>query len=200
MFCLLVSFPTQTLFPGWCANKSYVIATSDLWLFIDASNLLPSLPTLLPYTSFPVEFSTLSEKRCCVCVPGVECRGMYMEREGVGGGGGEAWESPLRGGAMGWVVEKTDQICCCWEYWLFNNSCIWMESGDWSACHSVCGVYICRGAVWGVEGKQVGSMDEEPQVRGCYNITFICTPTNQETVSVLEKTQANKTFRTWKQM
>ena len=41
--------------------------------------------------------------------------------------------------------------------------------------------------------KQVGSMDEEPQVRGCYNITFICTPTNQETV--LEKTQANKTFR-----
>ena len=53
---------------------------------------------------------------------------------------------------------------------------------------------------WGVEGKQVGSMDEESQVRGCYNITFICTPTNQETVSVLEKTQANKTFRTWKQM
>ena len=28
--------------------------------------------------------------------------------------------------------------------------------------------------------KQVGSMDEESQVRGCYNITFICT--NQETV------------------
>ena len=49
---------------------------------------------------------------------------------------------------------------------------------------------------WGVEGKQVGSMDEESQVRGCYNITFICTPTNQETVTVLEKTQANKTFRT----
>ena len=39
-------------------------------------------------------------------------------------------------------------------------------------------------------------MDEEPQVRDCYNITFICTPTNQETVSVLEKTQANKTLRT----
>ena len=54
--------------------------------------------------------------------------------------------------------------------------------------------------VWGVEGKQAGSMDEESQVRGCYNITFICTPTNQGTVSVLEKTQANKTFRTLKQM
>ena len=60
--------------------------------------------------------------------------------------------------------------------------------------------YICRGVGMGSWGKQVGSMDEEPQVRGCYNITFICTPTNQETVSVLEKTQANKTFRTWKQM
>ena len=33
-------------------------------------------------------------------------------------------------------------------------------------------------------GKQVGSMDEEPEVRGCYKITFICTPTNQETESV----------------
>ena len=56
--------------------------------------------------------------------------------------------------------------------------------------------YLCRGVGWGVEGKQVGSMNEESQVRGCYNITFICTPTNQETVSVLEKIQANKTFRT----
>ena len=36
----------------------------------------------------------------------------------------------------------------------------------------------------GRSGKQVGSMDEELQFRGCYNITFICTPTNQETVSV----------------
>ena len=34
------------------ASKSYVIliATSNLWLFIHASNLLPSIPTLLPYT------------------------------------------------------------------------------------------------------------------------------------------------------
>ena len=68
---------------------------------------------------------------------------------------------------------------------------------------------FCRVVGRGVEGKQVESMDEEPQVRkqvesldeepqvrGCYNISFICTPTNQETVSVLEKTQANKTFRT----
>ena len=32
---------------GWCTNKSYAIATSDLWLFIHASNLLPSWLVLL---------------------------------------------------------------------------------------------------------------------------------------------------------
>ena len=31
--------------------KSYVIATADLWLFIHASNLLPSLPTQSPYNN-----------------------------------------------------------------------------------------------------------------------------------------------------
>ena len=51
-----------------------------------------------------------------------------------------------------------------------------------------------RGGEW---GKQGGSMYEESQVRGCYNITFIYT--SQETVSVLKKKQANKTFWTWKQ-
>ena len=30
----------------------------------------------------------------------------------------------------------------------------------------------------GSRGKQVGIMDEEPQVRGCYKITFIRTATN----------------------
>ena len=60
-------------------------------------------------------------------------------------------------------------------------------------CGLLAYIYIYVGEWgWGVEGKQVGSMDEEPQVRGCCNVTFICTPTNQETVSVLEKTQANK--------
>ena len=34
-----------------------------------------------------------------------------------------------------------------------------------------------RGGKW---GKQVGSMNEESQVRGCYNITFICTPTRKQ--------------------
>ena len=47
--------------------------------------------------------------------------------------------------------------------------------------------------MWGVEGRQVGSMNEEPQVRGWYNITFICTPTNQETVSV----RLSPVMKTW---
>ena len=41
---------------------------------------------------------------------------------------------------------------------------------------------LCRGVGMGSRGKQVGSMDEQPQVRGCYNITFICIPTSQETM------------------
>ena len=47
------------------------------------------------------------------------------------------------------------------------------------------------GELGGEGGKQVGSTNEESQVRGCYNITFYLY-TNQETVSVLEKTQENK--------
>ena len=48
---------------------------------------------------------------------------------------------------------------------------------------------------WGGEcEKQVGSMNEVSQIRGCYIIPFIYT--NQETVSALKKTQTNKTFRT----
>ena len=54
---------------------------------------------------------------------------------------------------------------CCYYYYYYSV----LYVGEWG---------------WRVEGKQVGSMDEESQVRGCYNITFICTPTNQETVSV----------------
>ena len=41
-------------------------------------------------------------------------------------------------------------------------------------------VYIYVGEWGGEWGKQVGNMDEESQVGGCYNITFIYT--NQETV------------------
>ena len=49
-----------------------------------------------------------------------------------------------------------------------------------------CGGDTFVGEQGGEWGKQVGSMNEESQVRGCYNITFYYT--NQETVSVLEKT------------
>ena len=44
--CLCLFQYRHCFLVGWCTNKSYVIATSDLWLFIHASNLLPlnSLP------------------------------------------------------------------------------------------------------------------------------------------------------------
>ena len=41
MFICLCLFQYRHCFlVGWCTNKSYVTATSDLWLFIHASNLL----------------------------------------------------------------------------------------------------------------------------------------------------------------
>ena len=42
--CLCLFQYRHCFLVGWCTNKSYVIATSDLWLFTHASNLLPSTP------------------------------------------------------------------------------------------------------------------------------------------------------------
>ena len=54
---------------------------------------------------------------------------------------------------------------------------------------------ICVGEWgWGVEGSRLEAWMKSHKSKVA--ITFICTPANQETVSVLEKTQANKTFRT----
>ena len=80
----------------------------------------------------------------------------------------------------------------CGQYFV----CLYFTSTVWTVfCLSLL-IFMYGSGVGRSEGKQVGSMSEESQVRGCYSITFICTPTNQETVSVLEKTQANKIFRT----
>ena len=51
--CLCLFQHRHCFLVGWCTNKSYVIATSDLWLFNHASNLLPSThhPTPLHYYS-----------------------------------------------------------------------------------------------------------------------------------------------------
>ena len=48
--CLCLFQYRHCFLVGWCTNKSYVIATSDLWLFIHASNLLSLYsPSPLPY-------------------------------------------------------------------------------------------------------------------------------------------------------
>ena len=63
---------------GWCTNKSYVIATSDLWLFIHASNLLPlNSPSPLPYISNTRGSSTsgnvqFSHRRCTLMLGNVQ--------------------------------------------------------------------------------------------------------------------------------
>ena len=62
--CVFISVESLHCFlVGWCTNKSYVIATSDLWLFIHASNLLPlNSPSPLPYSHIPrFLFSKLNE-------------------------------------------------------------------------------------------------------------------------------------------
>ena len=52
-----------------------------------------------------------------------------------------------------------------------------------------CMINVHHVGEWGGEWwKQAGSMDEESQVRGCYNITFICT--NQETVRLSPESDA----------
>ena len=54
--CLCLFQYRHCFLVGWCTNKSYVIATSDLWLFIHASNLLPlHSPSPLPYKSWCCE-------------------------------------------------------------------------------------------------------------------------------------------------
>ena len=56
---------------------------------------------------------------------------------------------------------------------------IWTHLFESHVCLNFLVLYTCVGERCGERGKQVGSMNEESQVRGCYNITFICT--NQET-------------------
>ena len=74
---------TDTVFWSVGTNKSYVKATSDLCLFIHASNLLSSLPTPLPYIYMPATglFTVFSVQPML----GVY---HYMQRGGGGGGGG----------------------------------------------------------------------------------------------------------------
>ena len=63
---------------------------------------------------------------------------------------------------------KTLRAMCCPSHWKYALRKLWIV------------IVGNRGGEW---GRQIGSMTEESQVSGCYNITFIYT--NQETVSAL---------------
>ena len=52
--CLCLFQYRHCFLVGWCTNKSYVIATSDLWLFIHAS---PQLPIPTPLHSIKVKYT-----------------------------------------------------------------------------------------------------------------------------------------------
>ena len=55
--------------------------------------------------------------------------------------------------------------------------CLSSDSCCWSLLH----IYICRGAVWGVEGSRFEAwMKSHKSEVACYNITFICTPTRKQ--------------------
>ena len=66
--CLCLFQYRHCFLVGWCTNKSYVIAASDLWLFIHASNLFPSTPH--PHSPtfkdgfYIALFSTLEQTHC----------------------------------------------------------------------------------------------------------------------------------------
>ena len=73
----------------------------------------------------------------------------------------------------------------CVTLLLCDSSTVWLFY--FQSCSPAPGVIEERGGEW---GKQVGSMDEELQVRGCYNITFNCS--NQETGSPLNQMHGQK--------
>ena len=112
---------------------------------------------------------------CCSC-----CRSAIS----VGELGGQVPSNCLSAGQLCYTAPSASRqllytVCRCLQTAPLH--CL-LVGHDSSTSNPVRSASFCRGVGWGVEGKQVGSMDEEPQVRGCYNITFICTPTNQETV------------------
>ena len=62
----------------------------------------------LTVPGFPVESSTLSEKKVCLCVA-VECREMHMDGRGRGESTRDL-DTRRRHRVCG---EKTDPVCCC---------------------------------------------------------------------------------------
>ena len=62
-----------------------------------------------------------------------------------------------------------------YKYWLnklMKTYRIFCVSINWTTKWNLTIIFCISVGEWGGEwGKQIGSMDEEPQVRGCYNIT-----------------------------
>jgi len=80
---------------------------------------------------------------------------------------------PESSSTLSQFLQTAPLYCLLFGVWLFY----------FQSCSQLPDFVGERGGEW---GKPVGSMNEKSQVSGCYNITF--NYTNQETVSVLEKT------------
>ena len=98
-----------------------------------------------------------------------------------------------------WPILRIYSQYLCFTLYHWIGQC--HSFGQFFMAHMIYMYIIYVGEwVWGVEGSRLEAWMKSHKSEVAISITFICTPTNQETVSVLEKTQANKTFRTWKQM
>ena len=100
---------------GWCTNKSYVIATSDLWLFIHASNLLPSTP----HPHSPTQRIVL----------------LFLRTEVAGCCWEQRWLAVEENRGFWWLL-RTEVAGCRWDqvfdYWWEQRCLIVVESrGGW---------------------------------------------------------------------
>ena len=83
---------------------------------------------------------------------------------------------------------------------LLTSQSVLCTLNNHASCHFIqshirC-VHACVGELGGEWGKQVGSMNEESQVRGCYNITFICAPTRKQCLCWKRHKQTKHTSHT----
>ena len=69
-------------------------------------------------------------------------------------------------------VFRNRQGCDRWVAWRDHSLCLLASHTGFHVRSDIC--------IHTNPGMQVGSMDEESQVRGSYNITFIFTPTRKQ--------------------
>ena len=101
---------------GWCTNKSYVIATSDLWLFIHASNLLPSTPH--PHSPTKLVHGPSCTAHSCGCSPWPPCTWRVSRHEASA----TPWCAHSLGGPYRHGATPGHQAEVSWKNQLFEST------------------------------------------------------------------------------